>query len=57
MERLVRQALNDRGLVEMWARAGGARVQGRDAAGISTDSRVLLIQSSDRPSGNDDESL
>jgi hypothetical protein len=42
----------------MWARAFCARVQGRKATAISTGSSFfLLIRSSDRPSGNDDESL
>jgi hypothetical protein len=43
--------------VGVWARAFCARVQGRGAAGISTGLFVVLIRSSDRPSGNDDESL
>jgi hypothetical protein len=41
----------------MWARAFFARVQGRNAAVISTGLFLSLIRSSDRPSGNDDESL
>jgi hypothetical protein len=41
----------------MWARAFFARVQGREAAVIPQALFLCLIRSSDRPSGNDDESL